>query len=74
MRSGQLYYAFEPDEKILGFVIDFVGSERLVFCSDYNHSDGKFPDAVKSVTQRGDIAPETMAKIMGENACRLYGF
>jgi len=74
MRSGQLYYAFEPDEKTLGFVIDFVGSERLVFCSDYNHSDGKFPDAVKSVTQRGDIAPETMAKIMGENACRLYGF
>lgn len=39
MRSEQVYYSFEPDERTLGFVIDFVGEERLVFASDYNHEN-----------------------------------
>lgn len=43
-------YAFEPDEKTLGFVADFVGEERLIFASDYNLSDSKCSDTVKSVT------------------------
>ncbi|MGH7768942.1 MAG: amidohydrolase family protein, partial [Candidatus Binatia bacterium] len=44
----------------------------LVFASDYNHSDSKFPDTVKSITRRDEIAPALMAKIMGGNAARLY--
>ena len=44
-------YAFEPDEKTLGFVVDFVGEERLIFASDYNHSDSKCLDTVQSVTE-----------------------
>ena len=68
-----MFYSFEPDEKTLRFALDFVGDERLVFASDYNHSDSKFPDTVKAVTEREDIASETMSKIMGENACRLFG-
>ena len=73
MKSDQVYYAFEPDERTLPFVANFVGDERLVFASDYNHSDSKFPHTVKTVTQREDIDPRTMEKIMGENAARLYG-
>ncbi|MGH7771252.1 MAG: amidohydrolase family protein [Candidatus Binatia bacterium] len=73
MKSDQVYYAFEPDERTLPFVANFVGDERLVFASDYNHSDSKFPHTVKTVTQREDIGPRTMEKIMGGNAARLYG-
>jgi predicted TIM-barrel fold metal-dependent hydrolase len=72
MRGEQLYYSFEPDERTIGFVANFVGEERLVFASDYNHSDSKFPHTVESVTRREDIPPKLMAKIMGENAARLY--
>jgi uncharacterized protein len=72
MRGGQLYYAFEPDESTVGLVANYVGAEHLVFASDYNHSDSKFPDTVKSIVGREDIAPSLMAKIMGENAARLY--
>jgi uncharacterized protein len=72
MRGEQLYYSFEPDERTIGFVANFVGEDRLVFASDYNHSDSKFPHTVESVTRREDIPPELMAKIMGENAARLY--
>ena len=73
MRSSQVYYAFEPDEEILPFVANYVGPERLIFASDYNHSDSKFPETVSTVTERTDIQPTTMAKIMGENAAQLYG-
>ena len=72
MRSEQVYYAFEPDERTLPFVIEFVGEDRLIFASDYNHSDSKFPATVKSVLQRRDISRDAMKKIMGENAARLY--
>lgn len=72
MRSEQVYYAFEPDEKILPFVADYIGADRLIFASDYNHSDSKFPDTVKTVTERQDIPQSTMVKIMGENAAKLY--
>ena len=72
MRGDQVYYSFEPDEHTLGFTLDFVGEERLVFASDYNHIDSKFPHTVETVTKREEISKHAMAKIMGENAARLY--
>jgi len=43
MKSGQMFYAFEMEEKMLPYVAGFVGADRLVFATDYNHSDSKFP-------------------------------
>jgi predicted TIM-barrel fold metal-dependent hydrolase len=51
---------------------DFVGHERLVFATDYNHSDSKFPHTVEEVMERKDLTDGLKAKIMGENAARLY--
>jgi predicted TIM-barrel fold metal-dependent hydrolase len=72
MRSGQMYYAFEMEERTLPYVADFVGAERLIFATDYNHSDSKFPHTVEEVMERKDLSDELKAKIMGENAARLY--
>jgi predicted TIM-barrel fold metal-dependent hydrolase len=72
MRSEQAYYSFEPDEHTLNFVMDYVGEDRLVFASDYNHGDSKFPHTVKSVTGRKDLSDIQMRKLMCDNAARLY--
>jgi hypothetical protein len=56
MRSEQVYYSFEPDEHTLHFVMDYVGEDRLVFASDYNHGDSKFPHTVESVTKRENLS------------------
>ena len=72
MKSGQMFYAFEMEEKMLPYVADFVGAERLVFATDYNHSDSKFPHTVEEVMQRTDLNDGLKAKIMGENAAQLY--
>ncbi|HWO41653.1 MAG TPA: amidohydrolase family protein, partial [Candidatus Eisenbacteria bacterium] len=72
MRGGQLYYAFEMEEKTLPYVAEFVGADRLIFATDYNHSDSKFPHTVKEVLERKDLSESLKAKLMGENAARLY--
>jgi predicted TIM-barrel fold metal-dependent hydrolase len=73
MRSGQVYYSFEPDEQTLPFIMEFVGEDRLVFASDYNHSDSKFPHTVEAVTRRQGLRERSLQKLMGENAAKLYG-
>lgn len=73
MRSEQVYYSFDPDERTLSFTIGFVGAERLVFASDYNHVDCKFPHTVEAVKRQEEIPENVMPKIMGENAAKLYG-
>jgi hypothetical protein len=72
MRSEQVYYSFEPDEHTLNFVMDYVGEDRLVFASDYNHGDSKFPHTVEAVTGRKNLSESQMHKLMGDNAARLY--
>jgi predicted TIM-barrel fold metal-dependent hydrolase len=72
MRSGQMYYAFEMEEKMLPYVAEFVGAERLIFATDYNHSDSKFPHTVEEVMGRKDLSDQLKANLMGENAARLY--
>jgi predicted TIM-barrel fold metal-dependent hydrolase len=72
MKSGQMFYAFEMEEKMLPYVAEFVGAERLVFATDYNHSDSKFPHTVEEVMERKDISDALKTKIIGENAAKLY--
>jgi predicted TIM-barrel fold metal-dependent hydrolase len=72
MRSEQVYYSFEPDEHTLNFVMNYVGEDRLVFASDYNHGDSKFPGTVASVSERKDLSPSQLRKLMCDNAARLY--
>ena len=72
MKSGQMFYAFEMEEKMLPYVAEFVGAERLVFATDYNHSDSKFPHTVEEVMKRNDLSDALKAKLMGENAAQLY--
>ena len=59
-------------EQTLPFVLDFVGHDRLVFASDYNHGDCKFPYTVSSMLERKDLPEGAMNRIMNENARRLY--
>jgi predicted TIM-barrel fold metal-dependent hydrolase len=52
--------------------MEFVGEDRLVFASDYNHGDSKFPHTVESVTRRKNLSEPSLRKLMGDNASRLY--
>jgi predicted TIM-barrel fold metal-dependent hydrolase len=67
-----MYYAFEMEEKMLPYAVELMGAERFVFATDYNHSDSKFPHTVEEVMERKDLSDTLKAKLMGENAAKLY--
>lgn len=74
MRRGNWFYAAEPEESTLPYVMERIGEDAILFASDYPHWDGNFPHMVSTVRGRKDISDGQKDKIMRANAIRLYGW
>ncbi len=74
MRRGNWFYAAEPEESTLPYVMERIGEDAILFASDYPHWDGNFPYMVSTVRGRKDISDRQKDKIMRANAIRLYGW
>ncbi|MBI4490965.1 MAG: amidohydrolase [Deltaproteobacteria bacterium] len=72
MRSGRIFYSFEPDEGTVPYVIDRMGEDVLLYASDFPHWDSGYPHTVKKVVERQDISEGQKKKLLGENARRFY--
>ncbi|GBL10479.1 hypothetical protein MSj_01969 [Microcystis aeruginosa Sj] len=69
----QCFIALEPSEPYLSQLIDYIGSDNIIFGSDYPHMDHK-PDIVSQVLKlEKDLAKETVEKILADNPTRFYG-
>ena len=67
----QCWVSIEPDEEPAKYTIDWVGSDKMVFSTDYPHGDSKYPDAVSSFIELG-ISDEDKRKILWDNCASLY--
>ena len=67
----QCFVSVEPDEDGVKYVIDYIGTDRLVFSTDYPHGDSKFPNAVESFLQLG-ISDDDKRKILWDNCAEFY--
>jgi predicted TIM-barrel fold metal-dependent hydrolase len=67
----QCFVSVEPDEAGVKYVIDYIGTDRLVFSTDYPHGDSKFPHAVDSFLRLG-ITQEDKRKILWDNCAEFY--
>ncbi|HXG49951.1 MAG TPA: amidohydrolase family protein [candidate division Zixibacteria bacterium] len=74
VKSGNWFFATEPEEEMLPYVIERIGDDKILFASDYPHWDGMFPRAVATIRDRKDLSEQTKARILGENAKRFYGW
>jgi predicted TIM-barrel fold metal-dependent hydrolase len=72
LTSGRIYYGCEPDEKMLGFVTGEIGSETLMYASDYPHWDMSWPESAILIWQREDLPLEAKRNILQKNAERFY--
>lgn len=69
----QCYIALDPSEPYLDRVIESIGSDNLIFGSDYPHMDHK-PDVVEQMVKREEnLSKETVEKILWHNPARFYG-
>jgi predicted TIM-barrel fold metal-dependent hydrolase len=70
IKHGNWFFATEPEEETLPYVIERIGDDKILFAS-IPHWDGMFhvvpyPAAKTSGTSK--------AKVLGENAKRFYGW
>lgn len=72
LARGQIYVSCEPDEKGVRFATELLGSDFIMYASDYPHWDSDFPNSSKPLRERTDISTEAKAKILGQNAERFY--
>jgi predicted TIM-barrel fold metal-dependent hydrolase len=71
---GNCFFATEPEEEMLPYVIERIGDDKIVFASDYPHWDGIFPHVVSTIRERKDLSEGAKDKILGGNAKRFYGW
>jgi predicted TIM-barrel fold metal-dependent hydrolase len=71
---GNWFFATEPEEGMLPYVIERIGEDKILFASDYPHWDGIFPHVVSTIRARKDISESAKEKILGANASRFYGW
>jgi predicted TIM-barrel fold metal-dependent hydrolase len=74
VKHGNWFFAMEPEEETLPYVIERIGDDKILFASDYPHWDGMFPHVVSTIRGRKDISDKAKAKVLGENAKRFYGW
>ncbi len=70
--GGQIYYGCEPEEKMMGFVVREIGSETLMYASDYPHWDASWPESGVLIWGREDLSLDAKKNILQKNAERFY--
>lgn len=73
VKSDQLFFSCDSNEKGLAFAVQVVGEDRVVYASDYPHHDCRFPNSVRDILEHRELSRSAKRKILGENAGRLYG-
>jgi predicted TIM-barrel fold metal-dependent hydrolase len=63
----------EPSEPYLPQIIDFIGSDNLIFGSDYPHMDHQADGVKKVIGLEDNLSQEIVRKIVWENPQRFYG-
>jgi predicted TIM-barrel fold metal-dependent hydrolase len=70
---GQGFFTCEPEEKGLGFAVDALGANRIMYASDYPHWDSDFPDSVAAIRDRTELSAAAKGSVLGGTAAGFYG-
>ena len=73
IKSGKVYVHVEPGEKLIPEVIREMGSNRLMYASDWPHWDHEYPESVFGIWEREDLTEEQKRGILRDNALEFYG-
>ena len=53
---------------------DVIGIENIMWCSDYPHTYGPFPNSIKAIEESlGELSDEDRHKVLAGNAMRVFG-
>lgn len=70
----QVYVSVDPDERSVPFLVELIGDDKIMWASDYPHTDVTAPSVVAEVREHIARLPErAQRRILGENALSIYG-
>ncbi len=69
----QCFIAIEPSEPYLAQILEYLGSDNLIFGSDYPHMDHKTDVVAEMVDLQEKIPKKTLQKILWDNPAHFYG-
>ena len=69
----QCYFSGDPGEPNLQSAIDFLGTERVLFGSDYPHMDHRKTSLSELMGPHSGLSSLTIERILSENPRRFYG-
>ncbi|NDJ23581.1 amidohydrolase family protein [Nostoc sp. B(2019)] len=68
----QCFIAIEPSEPYLNEILEYLGSDNLIFGSDYPHMDHKTDVVAQMVDLQEKLPEKTVQKILWDNPARFY--
>jgi predicted TIM-barrel fold metal-dependent hydrolase len=71
LANGNIWVTCEPDERMLPAVLHQLGSEGVMYASDYPHWDGAWPDSSTTLLAQA-LDAHALAAVAGGNARRFY--
>ncbi|MHC5820887.1 MAG: amidohydrolase family protein [Nostoc sp.] len=69
----QCFISIEPSEPYLAEIIHYIGSDNLIFGSDYPHMDHNLDVVEKATALQEQLSMKTVQKILWDNPARFYG-
>jgi predicted TIM-barrel fold metal-dependent hydrolase len=73
LASGRIFFHCEADERIIPYAVSVLGEDVLLYASDFPHIDPrKIVREKEHFLARTDLTESAKAKIVRENALRLY--
>jgi predicted TIM-barrel fold metal-dependent hydrolase len=72
LRSGRFFVAPEAEDPLLPVEMELVGEDHVLFGSDFPHGEGR-ENAAAEIVARDDISDGQRAKMLYDNAVKLFG-
>ncbi|MDH3241278.1 MAG: amidohydrolase [Alphaproteobacteria bacterium] len=72
LHSGRFFVAPEAEDPLLPLEMELVGDDHVLFGSDFPHGEGR-ENAAAEILARGDISDTQRAKMLFDNAVKLFG-
>src|SRR6266508_129252 len=68
------WISFEPVESSIAVLANYIGPHKIMWATDYPHSDGFFPGAPQMLRERlGPLSPEAKHQVLAGGALGFYG-
>ncbi len=73
LASGRIFFHCEADERIIPYAVSMLGEDVLLYASDFPHiAPEKIVEEKEHFLARSDLSESAKAKIVHDNALRLY--